>query len=139
MILGLDESLDRIKKADLPYLNDFLENFEDVITKESNFQDFKIKFIDAHENPRVDNPQVQRDLHEDKIIIHGEMGTGKTTFFDKIYHLFVDKDAPVSPIKKLTTDILIKLTNSEITEDLVFKTNSRDKITYITFNNIYYI
>ncbi len=101
---------------------------------ELDFQNFKVQDIKTEGNHKVVNPPHKINFNCENFWIIGEIGRGKTTFFDKIYHFFCFNEKATSPIQDLTTNLTIKLKNKE-SYNIVFNTYSKEKITVLRLDD----
>ena len=101
---------------------------------ELDFQNFKVQDIKTVGNHKVVNPPHKINFNCENFWIIGEIGRGKTTFFDKIYHFFCFNEKATSPIQDLTTNLTIKLKNKE-SYNIVFNTYSKEKITVLRLDD----
>ena len=120
----INKIINNFKDSSIKYLEDLALDLEKFSTQKLDFQNLKIKYIKTNENRQVDNPAHEIDFDKKNYFILGEMGTGKTTFFDKIYHTFTSRDEIYSPIQNYITDIEIILENKKNEYSLVFKTST---------------
>ena len=122
----INKTIINFKKSKIEYLEDLALDLEKISTQKLNFQDLKIKYIKTNANRQVDNPSHEIDFNKNNFFIIGEMGTGKTTFFDKVCHAFVSQEEILSPIQNYVTDIKIILKNEKKEYSLVFKTSTTE-------------
>jgi len=132
----INKVINDFRDLSIEYLEDLVLDLEMIITQKIDFQDLKIKYVKTNENRKVDNPAHEIAFNKKNYFIIGEMGTGKTTFFDKIYHAFVSREEVSSPIQNYITDIEIILENKKNEYSLVFKTSTTEpKKTNIYLSN----
>ncbi len=116
------------------YLNNFAFKLEKLKVQKFEFKDLKISSIKTNENRRVDNPHHEIKIDNNNFLIIGEMGTGKTTCFDKIFHPFVSSDEIHSPIQGYLTDLKIIFNNDAEQYNFVFKTSTSERKTKVLLN-----
>ncbi len=132
-IVSLD-LLKNIKKFD----NILSEKIQRLSDSKLDYQNFKVKKIRTNENNQVNNPSHKIDFNNNNYWILGDINTGKTTYFDKIYDFFVRPKDYGSPIKtnimnRSTLELSNQAGDLEIILDI--KSNSDRKVSEILFDS----
>ena len=130
-------SIDLIKKIK-KFDNILGEKIQKLSESKLDYQNFKIKKIRTNENNQVNNPSHEIDFDKENYWILGDINTGKTTYFDKIYDFFVRPMDYGSPIKtnilnSSTLALLNQVEDLEIILDI--KSNSDTKVSEILINS----
>lgn len=130
-------SIDLIKKIK-KFDNILSEKIQKLSESKLDYQNFKIKKIRTNENNQVNNPSHEIDFDKENYWILGDINTGKTTYFDKIYDFFVRPMDYGSPIKtnilnSSTLALLNQVEDLEIILDI--KSNSDRKVSEILINS----
>ncbi|HEC37308.1 hypothetical protein LCGC14_0474040 [marine sediment metagenome] len=105
--------IDDLKKKKVVGIREFAEELENLTSVDLDFQNFKVQSVVTDGNQRVINPPHDINIKCENFWIIGDVGRGKTTFFDKFYHFFCFREDINSPIQGLKTNITIELKNEE--------------------------
>jgi len=130
----MKELVQKIKNYDEDFSKEVLEYFD----RQSNYLNFKIKKIKTNENNQVNNPSHEINFDCKNYWILGDINTGKTTFFDKLYDFFLNPFEYGSPIKNNIINNSTLHLQSELEDKILqitIKSNSDNKSVKILLNS----
>lgn len=122
-------AIEDLKNSDDELFQQFSNDLKNILKEKFEFKDFKISSIITTANPQADNPSHNYKINSQNFLVKGSIGTGKTTFFDKILHPFYNWEKEKSPIQDYVTDIKIEFDNDR--EKIELKYNSSGKTSKI--------
>jgi hypothetical protein len=118
-VLGILNNVDKIVNKDI------VNHINNSINKSLNFINLKIEKIFTTGSNQIDNPNRTLIPKKNPIIIWGNSGVGKTTFFDKILHIFANHSNDKSPIMDYVTFIAINFGNKTDKFKIEFNSSSK--------------
>ncbi len=113
LIEKIDTAILEFGNSNNEILKNISQRLKEIKTRKIKFKNFKFNLIKSESNYQVDNPSHIVSAECKNVLINGDMGTGKTTFFDKLLHLFYNWELNMSPLQGLVTDITIELRNGK--------------------------
>ncbi|MBD3350259.1 MAG: hypothetical protein GF364_02120, partial [Candidatus Lokiarchaeota archaeon] len=132
---SISSVIEKLKKYSDAVIEDTIQQLLKIKTSKYNYENLKIKKIITNENTSENNPAHSLNLDGNNFKIEGEIGMGKTTFFDKIYDIFIQPKKYGTPIKgwKNTSSLILK--SSEVEYQIDIKSNSVDRTSQLLINS----